>query len=334
MLAAVFAAEGRLSMEERPLPSISDAGEILVAVEACGVCGTDLQILATPPGHPATPGTIMGHEFVGRVVDRGDGVAAVEIGERVIVDPDPTCGSCDPCRAGRPANCLNVRALGVFRDGALASHVLAPARAAFPIDDNVKPEVAALAEPLACVVNATRTAAVRPGESVVIFGAGAIGCLFLVVLRASGASPIIVVEPGPERAVVATALGSDFVIAPDELDDRLAELLPHGAAVVVDAVGRLMDRSIEVAAVGGRVVLFGMDSTARPPIHQVEITEKSLSVLGSYITSFTFPEAIALLESGRLTLEPMISAVLPLAELENGFGALRDGSATKVVITP
>ena len=103
---------------------------------------------------------------------------------------------------------------------------------------------------------------------------------------------------------------------------------------MVDAVGRLMDRAIDVAAMGGRVVLFGMDSNARPAIHQVEITEKSLSILGSYITSFTFPEAIALLESGRLTLAPMISAVLPLSELEDGFDALRAGRATKVVITP
>lgn len=334
MLSAVFAGEGRLVMEERPVPALSRADDVLVAVEACGICGTDLQILNVPPGHPATPGTIMGHEFVGRVEAVGSGVGNVAPGQRVIVDPDPKCGACGPCRAGRPASCLNLVALGVFRDGALASHVVAPASAVHPIADGVPAQIAALSEPLACVVNGTRKAAARPGESVVIFGAGAIGCLFLAVFRAAGCVPVVVVEPGPERAAVARAMGADEVVAPDGLDELMRRRLPDGADIVVDAVGSQLGSAIETAAMAGRIVVFGMNSNARPAIPQVRITERSLTIMGTYITDFTFPEAIRLLESGRLLVEPMIGAVLPLARAEEGFALLRSGAAVKVVIQP
>lgn len=334
MLAIVFAGDGRLVMEDRPRPEVRSPDDLVVEVEACGICGTDLQILNVPPGHPATPGTILGHEFVGRVVAAGDAVRDVSVGQRVIIDPDPKCGTCVSCRAGRPASCLNVVALGIFRDGALASHVLAPAAAAHPISDAVAAPLAALAEPLACVVNGARRAAARPGESALIFGAGAIGCLFLAVFRATGCGPIVVVEPTPARADVARAMGADAVVSPDALASVMREQLPGGADVVVDAVGSQLAACIQAAATGGRIVLFGMNSNARPPIHQVEITERSLAIMGSYISNFTFPEAIRLLEGGRLLVEPMISAVLPLEQAEEGFAMLRSGGATKVVMVP
>lgn len=334
MLSAVFAGEGRLVMEERAVPALSRADDVLLAVEACGICGTDLQILNVPPGHPATPGTIMGHEFVGRVEAVGSAVGNLAPGRRVIVDPDPKCGTCGPCRAGRPASCLNLVALGVFRDGALASHVVAPASAVHPIADAVPARIAALAEPLACVVNGTRKAAARPGESVVIFGAGAIGCLFLAVFRAAGCGPVVVVEPAPERAAVARSMGADEVVAPDGLEGLMRRRLPEGADIVVDAVGDQLGSAIDTAAMAGRIVVFGMNSNARPAIPQVRITERSLTIMGTYITDFTFPEAIRLLESGRLLVEPMIGAVLPLARIDEGFALLRSGAAVKVVIQP
>ena len=109
----------------------------IIEVEACGICGTDLQILNVPPGHPADAGVVMGHEFIGHITGLGEGARAsgLAIGQRVAVDPDATCGFCRYCRAGRPANCENVRALGIFRNGALARFAKAPARAVFPFGD-------------------------------------------------------------------------------------------------------------------------------------------------------------------------------------------------------
>jgi threonine dehydrogenase-like Zn-dependent dehydrogenase len=333
MRAAVFLGGGRLALEDRPEP-VAAPGEVVVAVEACGICGSDLAVLDVPPRHPATPGVILGHEFVGRVSALGEGVRGVIVGSRVIVDPDPKCGACGPCRAGRPANCERIVALGVYRDGALASHVAAPAEACHPIADGVPATLAALVEPLACVVNGTNKASIRPGETAVIFGAGAIGCLFAAVLRAGGAATVAVIEPNAARAAVALAVGATHVLTPDAWQARRADLLPAGADVVVDAVGSVLPQAIGAAAMGGRVILFGMNTTARPPVHQVEITEKGLSILGSYITAFTFPQAIRLIESGALDLAPMVSQVVPLERVEDGLAALKSGEATKVVVTP
>lgn len=333
MLAAVFEGEGRLVLLDRPVPEPAP-GEVLVEVEACGICGSDLAVLDVPPRHPATPGVILGHEMVGRVVRQGDGVASVEVGSRVIVDPDPKCGACASCKAGRPATCERIVALGVYRDGALAKFVTAPAGSCHPISDAVPATVAALAEPLACVVNGTNKAALRPGESAVVFGGGAIGCLFAAVFAAGGASSVVVVEPNPARAPVASAVGASHVLTPDAWAARRDELLPGGADVVVDAVGSVLPQAIAAAAMSGRVVVFGMNVNAHPAVHQVEITEKGLTIFGSYITAFTFPQAIRLLEAGSLDLTPLVSAVLPLERVEEGLAMLKSGEATKVVVTP
>ncbi len=334
MRAAVFKGSGILALEEVPEPVVEADDDVIVEVEACGICGSDLQILNDPPGHPADPGVILGHEFVGRVRALGRGGGALEIGQRVVVDPDPKCGVCGPCRAGRPASCENVRALGVFRHGALAPLVKAPAEYVFPLSEGPTSAIAALIEPLACVVNGVNKANPRPGESAIIIGAGAIGCLFLAMFKAAGAGPVIVVEPQAARGAVATAVGADLVVGPDELHARRRELLPHGADVIVDAVGSQLATAIDHAAVGGRILLFGMNQTARPAVQQYTITERSLSVLGTYITDFTFPTAIRLVESGALPLDPIVTHVLPLDRVSEGLDLLRSGSATKVVITP
>ena len=334
MQAAVFKGAGVVRLEDVAEPTVERADDVIIEVEACGICGTDLQILNVPPGHPANVGVVMGHEFIGRVSAVGSNSNEVAVGQRVTVDPDPKCGICRYCRAGRPANCEDVRSLGIFRDGALARYVKAPAGAVFPISDGPPAALAALIEPLACVVNGVNKVSPRPGETAIIFGAGAIGCLFLAMFKAAGAGPVIVVEPQVARAKVALAVGADFVVSPVELADRRAELLPGGADVLVDAVGSQFATAIDHAALGGRIVLFGQNLTARPPIHQYTITERSLSVFGSYVTAFTFPTAIRLVESGTLNLAPIVSAVLPLNDVLDGITRLRSGEATKVVITP
>lgn len=333
MRAAVFEGEGRLVVREVADPT-PGPGEVLVEVEACGICGSDVQVINVPPGHPSSPPVVLGHEFVGRVRSAGPGVGEALVGTRVVVDPDPKCGRCDPCRAGRPANCTGIVALGVHRDGALARLVAAPADSVYAIAEAVPAELAALVEPLACVVNGTNRAAIRPGETAVVFGAGAIGCLFVAVLRASGAARVVAVEPSPPRAPVARALGADEVVTPEAWARRRAELLPGGADVVVDAVGSVLPEAIGAAAMGARVVVFGMNDTARPPVHQIEIVEKGLTIVGSYISNFTFPAAIRLVESGQLDLAPMITATLPLEETAAGIERLRSGEAVKIVIRP
>lgn len=333
MLAAVFHGDGVVGVEEIPVPQPA-SDEVVVRVEACGICGSDVQIANVPPGHPSTPPVVLGHEFVGRIAAVGSAVPDLPLGLRIVIDPDPKCGACTFCRAGRPANCTNIRALGVHRDGALAEYVAAPASCAFPISESVPAEIAALVEPLACVVNATNRAAVRPGESVVVYGAGAIGLLFTAVFKASGASPIVVVEPNPRRRAVALEVGADHALSPEEFAERRGALLPLGADVLADAVGSALGDAIDAAAMGGRIVVFGMNANAVIPVRQIVITDKSLGIFGTYITHFTFPAAIRMIESGSLNLKPIVSDVVSLADVLDGLARLRSGEATKVVIVP
>jgi threonine dehydrogenase-like Zn-dependent dehydrogenase len=336
MRAAVFRGGGVVGLEDVPEPEVTADDDVIVEVEACGICGTDLQILAVPPGHPAEPGVVMGHEFIGHITAAGRTSleGGLSVGQRVAVDPDPKCGNCRFCRAGRPANCENIVALGIFRDGALAPLAKTPASTVFPIGASPAPEVAALIEPLACVVNGANRANPRPGESALIFGAGAIGCLFVAVFRAAGAGPIVVVEPTEARRQVVTAVGADHAMTPDEFSAGREGVLPGGPDIIVDAVGTQFAAAVEVAALGGRILLFGQNATVRPPVHQYTITARSLTVMGTYITSYTFPQAIRLVEQGLLDLAPIVTHVLPLERLSDGLDALRSGAATKVVIKP
>jgi len=336
MRAAVFHGDGVVNLEDVPEPTVTADDDVLIEVEACGICGTDLQILNVPPGHPANPGVVMGHEFIGHITAVGPAAreSGLTIGQRVAVDPDPKCGTCRFCRAGRPANCEQIRSLGIFENGALAHLAKAPASAVFPFSEAPPPNVAALIEPLACVVNGANRANPRPGESAVIFGAGAIGCLFLAVFRAAGAGPIVVVEPTEGRRSVAMAVGADHAVTPEEFAARHEELVPGGADLIVDAVGTQFATAVERAALGGRIVLFGQNANVNPPVHQYTITARSLTVMGTYITAFTFPQAIRMVEGGILNLAPIVTDVLPLEELAVGLERLRAGEATKVVITP
>lgn len=332
MKAAVFRSPGVLEIADRPEPTELSTDDVLLEVECCGLCGSDVHAMAVPPGHPTAPDTVMGHEFVGHVIDRGAGVDTLEIGARVVVDPDPSCGACRNCQRGMPSACLNVRAIGVYRDGGLARLCRVPARAAFAIAEDVPASMAAIAEPLACVVHGVERSAPKPGDSAVIFGGGSIGCMFAALFHAAGAHPTVVVEPAMRRREIALECRADETFSPEAWDEARRELLPYGADVVVDAVGSLFPQALAAVATGGRVVLIGMNSTARAEIAQNEITQRGLSILGSYITNFTFPTAIRLLERGTPDLSAIVTHRLTLDDVQLGLDLLRSGEALKVVI--
>ena len=126
MPAMVFEGGGCLTLKEMPVPRLEADDQVLLKVEAASICGTDLQILRVPPGHPATPGTILSHEYTGEVLDAGNGVRLLKKGDRVVVDPNLTCGQCPYCRAGATNLCLNMTTLGIFRDGGFAEFNVAP----------------------------------------------------------------------------------------------------------------------------------------------------------------------------------------------------------------
>lgn len=336
MLAAVFEGGGRLVVKEAPVPAIRNEDEVLLEVEAASICGTDVHILEVPPGHPATSGTILGHEYVGTVLRTGGAVNGLQQGDRVVVDPNLTCGGCTYCRMGMPNMCENMTTLGIFLDGGFARYNVAPSRALHKISRVVPPETAVFAEPLSCVVNGTQKVRLHPGESAAVLGAGPMGLLFTQVFRAAGAGRIIVSEPTPARAEAARRSGADIVVDPrgGDLKPRVLAETGIGADVVVDAVGSLLPTALELVRRGGKVLVVGMNQATAPQVPQYWITRHEVAVLGTYIAKHTFPPAIRVLESGALDTGAMITHRVTVSTIHEGLDAMRSGQAVKVIVSP
>ncbi len=336
MTAAVFEGEGRLSLQEVDIPQVRNPDDVLLAVRAAGICGTDVHILAVPPAHPASPGVILGHEYTAEVVDIGDRVSHVSTGDHVVIDPSIWCGNCAYCQRGLTNLCDRMEGIGIVRNGAFAAFSVVPARAVYAISPAVRPEIAALAEPLADVLSGVRKLQPTPGESVLVLGAGPIGLLYTLLLRAAGARPLIVAEISSYRAERARACGADLVVNPrtEDLAAAVRQVTGLGADMVVDAVGTLLEDGVRCVRKGGRIVLFGMNEGARPVLKQYDVTKYEYQILGSYIARGTFPQAVALLEDGNVDFGQLITHRLPLREIHQGIDLLRQGQGLKIAVMP
>lgn len=335
MLAGVFVREGVLEVKSRPMPTLPEQDWVLIEMEGCGVCGTDLHILSTPPAVAATPGVILGHEVVGKVIEIGSAVATIKLGDRVTVAANLTCGLCRYCKAGKPLHCENWTTLGIHKDGGFAGYMAAPERALHQVSKALPFETAVWIEPLSCVVNCTDRAAIQPGQTAVVIGAGPIGILQGMMFKAAGAK-VIISDLAPYRLAVARQAGLDVIV--NIKTDSLAKVVKAetngwGAEVVVDAVGNQFAAAPELAAKQGQIALFGVNEKALPPVSQYLITRNELTVFGSYVGENTFPRAIQILESGAIKPAVMNSMILPLPDIIKGINAARQGEAVKVIVT-
>lgn len=334
MRVPVFTGEGRLEILDRPLPQISRPDDVLIAVEACGLCGTDLNILAVPPAHKAAPNTVLGHEFVGRVYEIGTGVRHLKVGERVLVAPRLVCGLCRYCRRGILNQCEDYKTLGIHLDGGLAPFCVAPERALFRIRDEVPLADAVFAEVLSCVLDGTTRVPIQPGELVAILGAGPVGMLFAEVYRASGAAKIIMADIAPFRLQFAAQHGADLTVNTKEQDieEVVRQATDWGADIVVDAVGSLLPQAIKLSRRGGRLILFGLQQHALPAVSQYLITRHTLTLYGAFVGVNTFPLVVQMLESGRIHPSNLVTHRLPALEVESGIEAMRSGTTMKVIV--
>ncbi len=336
MVVPVFKGEGRLEYEERPVPRITQPDDVLVRIEACGICGTDLNILAVPPQHKATPHIVIGHEGVGIVEQTGAAVNALHQGERVVIAPRITCGECPYCQLGFDNQCTNYRSIGTNMDGAFAPYIIAPQRALFKIDRAVPRDDAALFEPLSCVVGAVARASVQAGDVVAIIGAGPMGLLFALMYRISGAGTIIMADIVDSRLEFAQKLGVDVTINPSRNDllQSVLDLTGIGADLVVDAVGNQMGTALSLARRAGQVLLFGLRPNAKTPIDQYMITRYDLTVHGTFVGLKPFKQTIRILENRQLRPSVLVTHHLPLSELYRGLELMRTGQGIKVLIEP
>lgn len=334
MFGVIYNGEGKLKIGNVPKPEIEKENDVVIKVEAASICGTDIQILKVPPGHPANTGIILGHEYVGKVIEKGVGARSVDIGDRVAVEPCITCGHCRFCRAGLPDMCLNSTTIGIYKNGGFAEYSCIPESAAHKVDCGLSPEIAVFAEPLSCIVNALGRLKPDPGDISLVLGAGPIGLLFFKMLKASGAGKVFISEISPYRRKIAEKCGATCVIDPstDDPEKVVGEYTDIGVDNVIDCVGSLLDQAIRCVRKRGKVLTFGLNSAAQNSIKPYDITHKSIDVIGSFIASFTFPTAIKILESGIIDVKELITHRYKKEEFEKGLEVMRSGAAIKVVI--
>lgn len=340
MTAAVFHSPNDLRIEEVPVP-VAGPGEVIIKVNVCGICGTDVHILR---GHFPVPNLplIPGHEFSGRVAQIGSGVERLSLDDFVTADINTGCDRCYYCRHQLRMFCPQLSQIGVHRDGAFAEYVKAPAAAVYQLPDDMSPEHAAYVEPLACAVHGQERADLRSGSTVVIIGAGPMGLVHIQLSRLRGATRIIATELNPTRRAKAAELGADVVLDPGK-DDAVAivrELTEgRGADCVIEAVGsvRTYRDAFDMVRVGGTVVAYGaapsdQELTLRP----FDIYSKELTIVGSYAGTYaTWPDAIELIRAGRFDPDRIISNVVPLADLVRGIEAAEsDKDVIKTQVRP
>ena len=330
MRAIVLDRPGAFRVAEVPDPAPRPA-EIVVRVECCGICGTDLHILAgefPPTPYPITPG----HEFAGIVVARGAAAAAdLTEGTRVAVDPSLFCGRCRRCRAGRGNLCENWGAIGDTVDGAFAEYVAVPAVSAYRLPPHLDGQYGAMAEPLSCAMHGLRRLGPVLGSSAVLTGAGTMGLLLLQLLLRAGAGPVTVVDRIPARLEVARALG-----AADTAGDTGA-LAGERFDVAVDATG--VPASIEAALGlldrGGRMLVFGVaPAEAAIGVSPFRIYNDELTIVGSMAVLRSFGAAVDLLSSGAVDPRALLAEPLPLAGFGTAVDRVRAGQGIKWHIRP
>ena len=338
MKALVYRGPGSMPLEDRPEPRAA-AGEVVVAVRAAGICGSDVHGFTGATGRRRV-GVVMGHEAAGEVVEVGAGVHGVRAGDRVALRSILSCGRCDRCRNGQPNLCPDRQGLGMSFDGAYAERVVVAEALVVPLPDRLTFEDGALVEPLAVALHALAITPLAAGDAVVIVGAGAIGLLTLLALRRRDPGTVIVTDRDPHRLAMARALGADIAVDVDHADPVAAVLAAtggRGADVVFEAVGiaPTVAQSIATVRPGGQVTWIG-NSAPEVPLSMQQLVTRELTIRGAYTFVGEFDEAIAALADGSIDARRLVERVAPLADGPALFDQLAAGSlaAVKVVLSP
>ncbi|MCX4091985.1 zinc-dependent alcohol dehydrogenase [Nocardia sp. alder85J] len=319
-----------ITSTDRPVPG---PGEVRIEVAYCGLCGSDVHLFFDPP--EPTVGHILGHEFSGIIDAVADDVIDWSAGDRVVVLPIAPCGQCRACLGGDDnAICLIglMAGPGLGRPGGLADSVTVPARMLHRIPDGLSLRDAALTEPLAVAMRGVSHAAVGPGDTVVVFGAGPIGLLTAAALHARGIEHVLVVEPNPERRTVAAGFGVT-VATPDTAAEALATL-PGPAHAVIDCSGH---SSVPAQAVGllgyaGRLVIVGLP-TVPAEIPLLGLTINELHIIGSTAYSTRdFGESLRALATGRIDVDALITSVVGLDAADAKIHELHSGASSDVKV--
>lgn len=339
MKSAVFYGKHDMRVEESPMPKVG-AEDVLIQVKACGICGTDVHIYEGDKGAAeVTPPTILGHEFSGVVAEVGSAVTNVKVGDRVCIDPNCYCGTCDFCRNGIAHYCTDMIGYGTTVNGGFAEYCSVNQRQVYKLGDHTTFEQGAMTEPVACCLHGMDMCNIHLGSSVVIIGGGMIGLLMLQLARLAGAARTALLEPVASKREVAKKLGADICIDPIH-EDVKAALAAAGMTwvnTVIECVGRTstIEQAIDIVGNKGTVMMFGLtkpdDTISLKPF---EVFQKEIELKASYINPYTQKRALELIDSGRLDVSSMVYAVESLDNLAEILAKPELRANGKYIISP
>jgi L-iditol 2-dehydrogenase len=332
-----------LEIADLPTPAVG-ADEVLVRVEACGICGSDVHGYDGGSGRRIPP-IVMGHEAAGTVAAVGSGVTGYAAGDRVTFDSTVYCGRCAFCLSGDVNLCENRQVIGVScgdyrRNGAFAEYVVVPARILYPLPETISFAEAAMLEAVSVALHAVRVSGASGGESALVIGAGMIGLLTLQAARAAGCARVFIADIDPTRLRLAEQIGADRILdasGADLLNQVLALTGGRGVDLAFEAVGRneTVSSAIDCTRKGGTVTLVGnIQPVVELPLQKV--VSRQIRLQGSCASAGEYPQAIDLIASGKIVVGPLITAVAALEDGPRWFERLhaREPNLMKIILTP
>lgn len=344
MKALLLSKYKHLEIADLPEPA-PGAGEVLVRVAACGICGSDVHGYDGSSGRRIPP-LVMGHEAAGTITALGSEVSGFALGDRVTFDSTIFCGACGNCRRGNVNLCDHRQVLGVScaefrRAGAFAEYVAVPSRILYRLPENLSFAEAAMLEAVSVALHGVSLAPVSANTNALVLGAGMIGLLTLQALRAAGCSQVFVADLDDTRLKLARDAGAAAVLSSSANANVVEQVMQltggTGVDVAIEAVGRneTVKASIESVRKGGTVVLVGnISPEVTLPLQKV--VSRQIRLQGSCASSGEYPRAIELLASGAIQVKPFISAIAPLEEGPRWFERLYAGEPNlmKVILAP
>lgn len=320
-----------LVIEERPMPVITQANEVLVKVKAAGICGSDVHIYhgSSPV---ATYPRVIGHEVAGEILAMGDAVSGFSIGDRVVMDPVIHCGNCYQCRIGRRNVCRNLKVRSVHVDGGYQEYIVLPRQSVYLIPAGLSWEEAVMIEPFTIAEQVCSRAQVTEADIVFIMGAGPVGLSILKRVKMTGATCYISDILG-SRLALASSYGADAVIHAKQVDVQTEIMhLTHnnGATVVIDAICSVnsFEQALTHVCAAGRVVPLGF---AKEPsaISQFSITAREIDIRGSRLHNNCFPTVIDHFKNGKIQVADMITHRYPFTEIQDALELIEDATVEK-----
>jgi 2-desacetyl-2-hydroxyethyl bacteriochlorophyllide A dehydrogenase len=339
MKSAVFYGKHDIRVEEYDMPVVKE-NDVVIQVKACGICGTDVHIFEGDKGAATvTLPTILGHEFSGVITKIGKNVTRYKIGDRVCVDPNNYCGSCDYCREGIAHFCEHMIGYGTTMNGGFAQYCSVHEKQVYLLGENTSFEQGAMAEPVACCLHGIDMCEIQPGHHVLVIGGGMIGLLMVQLAKLAGASKVVLIEPVQGKREVAKKIGADYCINPitENVKNKLIEFGIKRVNTVIECVGnpKTINQAIELAGNKSVVMMFGLTKPDEEiHVKPFEIFQKEIVLKSSFINPYTQKRALELIDTKEIDVSCMIYEVAPLDRLTEILGSVELRRNGKYIINP